>query len=50
MGCEVDQREDQDFGFGCSRSDVPVKYPFGDVQARGVVTVWILFCKSWDTG
>lgn len=29
-------REDQTFGFGPSRSDVPVKYPCGDAQSRGV--------------
>lgn len=27
-----------------SRSDVPVKYPYGDVQSRGVAKVWMLSC------
>ena len=30
------EREDQAFGFGHNRTDVPVKYPCGVVQSRGV--------------
>lgn len=28
------EREDQEFGFGHSRSDMPMRYPCGDVQSR----------------
>lgn len=35
--------EDQEFGFRHSKSDVPVKYPRGDVQTRGVAKIRRLF-------